>query len=58
MSPDPAALLPEIREWAADPRALVFPINGERRSIALFPAEVIGKTDDELLRFIAARLAE
>jgi hypothetical protein len=55
---DTAAWLAEMREWAADPRALIFPINGERRSIALFPADIVGKSDDELLAFIAGRLDE
>jgi hypothetical protein len=38
--------------------ALPVTVNGPASSVAIFPDEIVGKSDDELLAFIAGRLAE
>ena len=54
--PATAALLAKIREWAADPEALCFPVNTARGRAVLFPEEVPGRTDNELVALICAQL--
>jgi hypothetical protein len=49
MGTPPTALLASLREWASDPRALICLIEG---APVIFPADVIGKTDDELLALV------
>jgi hypothetical protein len=58
MSPDTAAWLANVRAEAAAPGALVVVVRGKSRSVAIFPDQVVGKSDDELLAFIVSRLAE
>jgi hypothetical protein len=58
MSPDTAAWLANVRAEAAAPGALLVVVRDGPRSIAIFPDQVVGKSDDELLAFIASRLAE
>lgn len=64
-----AVLVARMREWAADPCALVFPVQFRKYagapitegliSIAIFPEEVRSRPDDaQLLEFIRARRAE
>jgi hypothetical protein len=53
-----AAWLASLREWAADPGALIHTVQGKHGSIALFPADVTSRTDDELLEFIRRRCNE
>jgi hypothetical protein len=55
MSPDDAAWLANVRAEAAAPGALIVTVDGR---VAIFPDEIVGKSDDELLAFIAGRLAE
>jgi hypothetical protein len=55
---------PETTAWLANVRAelatgaLPVTVNGPASSVAIFPDEIVGKSDDELLAFIAGRLAE
>lgn len=58
MSPDTAAWLANVRAEAAAPGALLVVVRDRSRSVAIFPDQVVGKSDDELLAFIASRLAE
>lgn len=58
MSPDTAAWLANVRAEAAAPGALPVVVRDGSRSVAIFPDQVVGKSDDELLAFIASRLAE
>ena len=57
-TPATAALLAALREWAADPEALCFPVNTTRGCAVLFPEDVAGRTDNELVALICARLNE
>jgi hypothetical protein len=58
MSLDTAAWLANVRAEAAAPGALLVVVRDGSRSVAIFPDQVVGKSDDELLAFIASRLAE
>jgi hypothetical protein len=54
--PATAALLAKIREWAVDPEALCFPVNTTRGRAVLYPEDVPGRTDNELVAMIYAQL--
>ena len=58
MSPDTAARLAKVRAEAEAPGALLVVVRNPSRSVAIFPEDIVGKSDDELLAFIAKRLAE
>jgi hypothetical protein len=58
MSPETAAWLANVRAKAAAPGALLVTVRGPAGSVAIFPDEIVGKSDDELLAFIDSRLAE
>ena len=58
MSSETAAWLANVRAGAAAPGALLVIVRDGSRSVAIFPDQVVGKSDDELLAFIASRLAE
>lgn len=58
MQPAIAARLADIREWAADPSAVIYPIRTHTHNFALFPHDVIGTTDEQLLEFIRQRCNE
>jgi hypothetical protein len=58
MSPETAAWLANVRVEAAAPGALIVTICRKGRSVAIFPEDIVGKSDDELLAFIEARLAD
>lgn len=60
MSPEAAALLAGVRAQAADSRVFIVVIRRKTRggSVAIFPEDIVGKSDDELQALIAARLAE
>lgn len=58
MAPDRAAWIANIRAEAADPGAVIVTIVGKSGSVAISPEDIVGKSDEELLAFIAARLAE
>jgi hypothetical protein len=55
MSPDDAALVAFVRAEAAAPGALIVAVKGR---VAIFPEDIVAMSDDELLAFIAGRLAE
>jgi hypothetical protein len=57
-APATAALLADMREWAADPLAVYFPVNTTRGCALIFPEDVAGRTDNELVALICARLNE
>jgi hypothetical protein len=57
MSPDTAAWLANVRAELAD-GALLVTVSNDSGSVAIFPEDIVGKTDVELLAFIAGRLAE
>jgi hypothetical protein len=54
MSPNDAALIADVRADVADGVDIV--VIGGR--VAIFPDEIVGKSDDELLAYIAGRLAD
>ena len=56
--PATAALLANLREWAADPDALCYPVQTTKGRAVMFPEDVAGRSDDELLALICARLNE
>jgi hypothetical protein len=57
MSTETAAWLANVRaELAAG--ALLVTVAGTSGSVAIFPEDIVGKSDNELLAFIARRLAE
>jgi hypothetical protein len=58
MSPATAAWLANVRAEAAAPGALVVIVRGNGRRVAISPSEIVGKSDEELLAFIAKRLSE
>lgn len=58
MSPASAAWLANVRAEAAAPGALFVILRGPTRRVAIHPEDIVGKSDDELLAFIAGRLAE
>ena len=58
IGPATAALLADIREWAADPGAVCFPVNTTRGRAVLYPEDVAGRTDNELLTVICEQLNE
>lgn len=57
MNTDKAAWLANIRAEAEAPGAVLVIVPAKAGSIAIFPDEIIGKSDDELLAFLAARSA-
>lgn len=56
--PETVATLADMREWAADPGALIYTMPGKRGSIAIFRDEVTSRNDEQLLEFIRRRLNE
>jgi hypothetical protein len=58
MSPATAAWLATVRAEAAAPGALFVIVRGPAGRVAIPPEHIVGKSDDELLALIAARLAE
>ena len=57
MSLDTAAWLANLRAEAAAPGALLVAVEGNP-PVAIFPDDMVGKSDDELLAFVRARLDE
>lgn len=55
---DSAALLESVRAEASAPGALLVVVKSRNRSVAIFPEDIVGKADDELLAFIAMRLSD
>jgi hypothetical protein len=56
--PETAAWLANIRAEAADPSTVLVIVSGKTGRVTIFPDEIVGKSDDELLAVIAARLAD
>ena len=57
MSPETAAWLANVRAELAD-GALLVTVHGPAGAVAIFPEDIVGKSDDELLAFIRRRLYE
>lgn len=57
MSPETAAWLANLRAEAAAPGALLVAVEGNP-PVAIYPNDIVGKSDDELLAFVRERLAE
>ena len=58
MRPATVAWLANLRAEAAAPGAILVIVRGPARSVTFSPYEIVGKSDDELLAFIAGRLTE
>lgn len=58
MSPGTAAWLANVRAEAEAPGAFMVVIQSSKGRVVIFPDEVVGKSDDELLAFVRTRLAE
>jgi hypothetical protein len=59
MGPETAAWLANLRAQAADPGNLCVVVRRRAGgSVAIFPDEIVGKSDDELLVHVTARLTE
>jgi hypothetical protein len=58
VSPETAAWLANVRAEAAAPGALFVIVRSKTASVAIFPEDIVGKSDDESLSFIETRLAE
>jgi hypothetical protein len=48
-------LLRKIREWAKDPGAVFYTLRGKRGTVAIFPEDVLERTDEQLVDFISKR---
>lgn len=57
MSPETAAWLANVRAELAD-GALLVAVPAKTGAVAIYPEDIVGKSDDELQRFIERRLAE
>jgi hypothetical protein len=57
MKPETVAWLARLRAQAVPGTDLVF-VRGPLGSISLYPHEIVGKSDDELLAFVTARLTD
>jgi hypothetical protein len=51
-------LVANVRAEAAAPGALLVTVRGPAGSVAIFPDEIVARSDDEPLAFIDSRLAE
>jgi hypothetical protein len=58
MRPDILAWLATVRAEAEVPGTIAVVLGPPRRQISIPPQDIVGKPDDELLAFIAGRLAE
>ena len=57
MRPETVAWLANVRAQVAAGADIVI-VRGPAGAVAIFPDEIVGTSDDELLAFIAGRLAE
>jgi hypothetical protein len=57
MRPETVAWLANVRAQVAAGADIII-VRGPAGSLAIFPDEIVGTSDDELLAFIAGRLAE
>lgn len=58
MRPATVAWLANVRAEATAPGAILVIVRGPAGAVAIFPDEIVGTSDDELLAFIAGRLTE
>jgi len=58
IGPATTALLTELRAWAADPGALCYPVQTTRGRAVIYPDDVAGRTNEELIAVICERLNE
>ncbi|HBZ07468.1 MAG TPA: hypothetical protein DEP03_14200 [Massilia sp.] len=58
IGPATTALIANLREWAADPGAWCYPVKTTRGRAVIFPEDVVGCTDEQLVALICARLNE
>jgi hypothetical protein len=58
MRPETVAWLANVRAEAEVPGTIVVVIGPPGRKVAIFPEDIVGKSDDELLAFIGRRLTE
>jgi hypothetical protein len=58
MSPEATAWLANVRAEAAAPGAIFVIVRSKTASVAIPPEDIVGRSDDELLAFIARRLDE
>jgi len=58
MRPATVAWLANVRAEATAPGAILVIVRGPAGSVAISPEHIVGKSDDELLAFIAGRLTE
>lgn len=57
MSPGTAAWLANVRAEAEAPGAFMVTIQSSKGRVVIFPDEVVGKSDEELLAFVRERLS-
>lgn len=58
IGPATTALLAELREWAADPGAWCYPVKTTLGMVVVFPEDVAGQTDEQLVAMVCERLNE
>ena len=58
MSTETAACLANVRAEAAAPGALLVAVPGIAGTLPIYPQDIVGKSDDELLAFVRKRLAD
>jgi len=56
MSPATTAWLANVRAEAVAPGAFMIVIQSTKDRVVIFPDEVVGKSDEELLAFVRGRL--
>lgn len=57
MESDELDLLASLRAEAAIPQTILIAVMGQE-PMAIYPNDIIGKTDDELLALVRSRIAE
>lgn len=58
IQPATAARLADMREWAADPGAVCYPVTTNSSRVVIFPEDIAGRTDEQLLALIRERCTE
>ncbi|MEH6434294.1 hypothetical protein [Massilia sp. DD77] len=56
MSPETAAWLADLRAEAAAPGALLVAVPGKAGTLPIYPNDIVGKSDDELLAYVRERV--
>jgi hypothetical protein len=57
-TPADAARLADMREWAADPGAVCYPVTTNSGRAVIFPEDIAGRTDEQLLTLIRERCSD